>query len=256
MAKNAVWTREQSLIAFRLYCHIPFGRLHSSNPEIIQLAKYIGRTPGAVVMKACNFASLDPAQQARGIKALSNVSKMDRQIWQEFWEDSEHIAVESEEAYDKLIERKKEKIISERESLLPESATEAIRSVRVRQVQSFFRATVLAAYNGTCAITGIALRDLLTASHIIPWSISETRRADPSNGLCLNALHDRAFDRGLLTIDEQWKIVIANSLLKISNIEFQRHSFAEIHGQPLRFPNYFHPDPQAMAYHREHIFVG
>lgn len=255
MANNTFWAREQSLIAFRLYCCIPFGRLHRTNPEIIQLAKQIGRTPGAMAMKACNFASLDPAQQARGIKGLPNVSKMDRQIWEEFRENSEQIAAEIEEAYHRATEGAEENF-SEKEIVLPERATESIRSVRVRNVQSFFRAAIVAAYDGMCAITGIAVPELLTASHIIPWSISEQRRADPTNGICLNALHDRAFDRGLLTIDEKWNIVVATSMRDSSAAEFQQHSFAKIHGQPLRFPAYFYPDPQAMAYHREHIFVG
>ncbi len=55
------WTKEQLKLAFYLYCQLAFGRLHSRNPEIIQLAKLIGRTPGTVAMKLVNFASLDPA---------------------------------------------------------------------------------------------------------------------------------------------------------------------------------------------------
>jgi putative restriction endonuclease len=39
------WTREELIIAFNLYCKIPFGKIHNRNPEIIELAKILGRTP-------------------------------------------------------------------------------------------------------------------------------------------------------------------------------------------------------------------
>jgi hypothetical protein len=71
------------LIAFRLYCRTQFGRLHYRNPAIIELAPLLARTPSAVAMKACNFASLDPVQRARHIAALGNVSRADRALWEE-----------------------------------------------------------------------------------------------------------------------------------------------------------------------------
>ncbi len=58
MPQRIAWTRDQLLVAFRLYCRTPFGKLHQHNPEIIHLAAKLGRTPSAVGMKACNFASL------------------------------------------------------------------------------------------------------------------------------------------------------------------------------------------------------
>jgi hypothetical protein len=78
---NAPWTREQLLVAFRPYCGTPFGRLHRLNPDVVGLARLLGRTPSAVAMKACNFASLEPHQKARNIKALGNVSQADRALW-------------------------------------------------------------------------------------------------------------------------------------------------------------------------------
>ena len=97
--ERKAWAQEELLIVFRLYCRTPFGRLHQRNPEIIELARLIGRTPGAVAMKACNFASLDPQQQARNIKALGNVSRADRELWGAFLGDSESVAKEAEAAY-------------------------------------------------------------------------------------------------------------------------------------------------------------
>ena len=46
-AKSANWTREQLKLAFYFHCQTPFGKLHSRNPEIVELAELIGRTPDA-----------------------------------------------------------------------------------------------------------------------------------------------------------------------------------------------------------------
>lgn len=252
MAKQIGWSREQLLVAFRLYCRTSFGRLHQHNPEIIQLAKLIGRTPSAVAMKACNFASLDPAQQARGIKALGNLSRADRELWGEFTLDSESIAAEAEAAYEKLVS---DFVVPDNQTIqLPEGPTEVVRSVRSRRVQGFFRTTVLNVYDLRCALTGIAVPALLNASHIIPWSVNKERRADPRNGLCLNVLHDRAFDRGLITFDDQWRLVVSPLIHGKDLSSFHRQTMLEIQGQPLQLPNRFKPDPDAMAYHRNAVF--
>jgi putative restriction endonuclease len=68
------WTRPQLILALDFYCRTPFGKLHKGNPAIIQLAKVVGRTPDALAMKLVNFASFDPALQARGIKGSGKVS--------------------------------------------------------------------------------------------------------------------------------------------------------------------------------------
>ena len=66
--------------------------------------------------------------------------------------------------------------------------------------QRLFRDAVLTAYNARCCITGLAVYRLLVAGHIMPWREDPSQRLNPANGLCLSALHDRAFDIGLITI--------------------------------------------------------
>ena len=74
------WTREERLVALRLYMRSPFGKLHGRTPEIIRLAEQIGRTANALAMKACNFASLDPVFRASNRKGLSGASESDREM--------------------------------------------------------------------------------------------------------------------------------------------------------------------------------
>ena len=248
------WSRDELLVAFRLYCRTPFGKLHQHNPEIIELARLLGRTPSAVGMKACNFASLDPVQRARHITALGNVSRGDRELWESFLTNPEAIAAEAEAVYAQLSGH--DAPLLEIEFEIPEGPTEVVRTVRARRVQSFFRAAVLTSYEYRCALSDIALPDLLNASHIVPWKTDVARRADPRNGLALNALYDRAFDRGLITFDEALRVVLSPRLRTKSPPPLHRDALLALEGRQLRLPQRFAPDTAALAYHREIVFIS
>ena len=259
------WTRDESIIAFRLYCALPFGKLNHKNPDIIQLADKLGRTPSSVSMKACNFARLDPLHQARGIAGLAHGAKLEEIIWEEFHADSEAIANEAEAAYEQLapgsIEqqggRTNESDLGHELPGVPDGPTEVERTVRTRRVQGFFRRAVLTSYGHRCCLTGLAVPQLLNASHIIPWATagSEQYRADPSNGLCLNALHDRAFDRGLISFDEDYRLLVSPRLADDKTPEgLGRFAGHFKQGTALTLPDRFTPSIEALAYHRETVF--
>ena len=136
----------------------------------------------------------------------------------------------------------------------PEGPTEKETLVKTRRVQSFFRAAVLTSYENRCALTGLAIPELLTASHIIPWSVDEKRRADPRNGICLNALHDRAFDRGLITLDDNLRVLLSHQLTNAEESTLYREQLIGIAGHILRLPTRFQPESSALEYHRTHVF--
>lgn len=245
------WTRDEALVAFRIYCHTPFGRLHGRNPEIIQLAQRLGRTPSAVAMKCCNFASLNPDISARG---LSNVARIDREIWDDFQNNSSEVLAESETAFQQLTLKSTGVTAEFAPFAVPEGPTEKWAQTRVRIVQSFFRTTVLIGYDFRCAMCGLDLPPLLTASHIIPWSKDENRRADPTNGLSLCALHDRAFDRGFLTVNQSFAIVVSERAKQPTQSSLQLAAFSAIEGNTIFLPARFYPDKKALDYHRQNIF--
>lgn len=253
MARADLWTRDQLLLALRLYMRLPFGKLHRLNPEIIELASQIGRTPNAMAMKACNFATLDPALQARGIRGLSNLSNADREIWSEFAVNAEALAAEAEDAAVRIAGIEEP---TAPELRIPMGPTEVERLIRVRRVQSFFRAAVLTTYDSRCAVTGIAGAELLTASHIIPWSESVERRADPRNGICLNALLDRAFDRGLFTFDDDLRVLVSRRLTNGLADARLACSLDQIAGLMMNCPARFPPDPAAIRFHRANVFAA
>ncbi len=253
MASQTKWTRQELILALNLYCKIPFGQIHDRNPKIIELAKFVGRTPGAVSWKLVNFAHLDPSLDRKG---ASNVSKMDREIWQEFHENTEQLIFESERL---LAERKGvslEKLSDIDTYDLPAAGMERERMIRVRVNQQFFRKMVLAAYDNRCCVTGLPVPELLVASHIIPWARDVKNRLNPLNGLCLNALHDRAFDKGLIGISEEYTLLVSKALQDPLTEEAGAMFFAKYSGIKLRLPRRFIPAQEFLEYHRNNIFLG
>ena len=248
------WSREELIIAFNLYCKIPFGKIHIHNPEIISLSKILGRTPSAVSWKLANFASLDPSLQKRNIAGASHGSKLDAEIWNEFNGDWEKLAFESE----KLLAQKVGKQVEEVSEVdlfdLPKAGKERESIVKVRVNQSFFRKAVLAAYNYQCCITGLEIPELLNASHIIPWSKDEANRVNPRNGLCLNAMHDRAFDRGLITISPDLTVKVSKSVKQRNVNEAVQDFLLRFDGIGINRPARFLPDLKFLKYHNRNVF--
>lgn len=250
MATRDNWSREEHILAFNLYSQIPFGTIHEHNPKIQELAKLIGRSVGSVSRKLANFSRLDPFLQQRGIKGLPHGARGEEEVWNEFAKDPEALAFES----DRLLADRKGKRVEEIAQIetddLPPSGRERDAIVRVRVNQSFFRRRVLSAYNFRCCVTGLPIKSLLVASHIVPWSVDTDNRLNPRNGLCLNALHDRAFDSGLMWIEKGFTIRLSDNLLKEkAGSDEIREWFFSFDGKALLLPNNFQPDSNLLLKH-------
>jgi len=258
MTSAGRWTKDQLKLAFNLYCQLSFGKLHSRNPEIIELAKLIGRTPSAVAMKLVNFASLDPAITNSGRSGLGNASSLDREVWEEFHADWEKLALACAFLNQRLRAEHGNRLDPQdvNEAFDLSDFTGETRQVLTEQriKQNFFRRAVLASYRGRCCISGLSESRLLIASHIVPWSKDKANRLNPSNGLCLSALHDKAFDHGLITLDEKLCVVVSDEL-KIKKESFIQTALLEIEGKSIEFPERFSPGPGFLERHRAEIFV-
>jgi len=249
-----LWTREELILAINLYCKLPFGKLHSRNPEVINLSNLIGRTSNSVAFKLVNFASLDPSLKARGIKGASNASNLDKQIWDEFFNHLDFLPFESEKLLAKFEKTTVEKLNHIPESELPKEGKTREQIVRVRVNQSFFRSSILASYNNTCCITGIQQPELLIAGHIKPWGIDEKNRLNPRNGIAINALHDKAFESGLLTITPDLKIKISSVLKKQTKSVAITNYFLKYDNKNIILPSRFLPDVEFFKYHNQERF--
>lgn len=266
MARGKTWTSDELIIAMNLYCKIPFGQLHHRNPVIVEMAEKLGRTAGSLAMKLCNFASLDPVQQARGIKGLAGASNRDREIWTEFHDNWTKLAGQSETLVEDFMSGRSEDQRARKRRHGPQAppharttvpeTTEAVATVRARRGQDFFRQAVLASYGSRCCVTDNPVPELLVASHIAPWSEFPKERLNPRNGLCLATMHDAAFDRGLITFDEENKLVLSRYLRDFFSEKSIRINFAAYDGRKIRMPDRFAPEERFLEHHRERVFVG
>lgn len=251
MKKNPNWTRDEHILAFNLYNQIPFGRIDEKTPEIVELAKLIGRSAGAVSLKLANIARLDPFHQARGVRGMPHGAKGEAAIWAEFEHDPEALALESERLRAQRLGKTLEEAAEIETDDLPKAGIERDRVVKIRVNQSFFRRRILSAYNFRCCVTGLTVQSLLTASHIVSWAEDKENRLNPRNGLCLNALHDRAFDRYLMWIDDGFVIRFSPQLqqVKAGDNEACLEWLMQFEGKALILPKKFLPDPEFLKIH-------
>lgn len=256
MSKNNNWTREETIIAFNVYCKIPFKSSSKSNPTIIKYANLIGRSPSALNMKVGNIGRLDPELKKQGIVGLTHGSKIEEDVWKEFNGNWEKLAYESEMLISKYANKKIEEI-SEIEIELDDIPIGKERETIIKQRvnQSFFRSTILSSYNFRCCITGLKYSDLLIASHIIPWAKDEKNRLNPRNGICLNAIHDKAFDKGYITITPDFKVKISKTMLDHRTDKPVEDLFLRYNNKTIELPDKFLPSKEFLDFHYQNIFI-
>jgi putative restriction endonuclease len=246
---QTLWTKDELLLAINLYSKLTFGQMSQTNRDIIELAQLIGRTPASITYKLVNFASLDPRLSQKG---MVNASKLDKEVWQEYMNNWDEVFFESE----KLLAKKKHTTIEKTyeidlENLPGIQGKERERLVMVRVNQSQFRRIVLTNFNNQCCITGIEILELLVASHIVPWSSDKINRLSPQNGLALNSLHDKAFDKHLITVTEDLKIKISPRFYKHKEILSIKQNFIDYDGKSLIAPKKFYPDIEFLKMHND-----
>ncbi len=258
MPQNDGWSREQLIIALKLYCEIPFGKMHSKNPEIIRYAKLIHRSPGSLAMKLTNLASLDPKITSTGRRGLTKASRADKEIWNEMTSDWDRIATEINGTAQSLTGTGP---IAQKEEGPPQADADytgltKTTLIAARVGQRFFRQAVLSAYDFKCCITGLAAPELLVASHIVPWRADSSNRLNPRNGLCLSALHDRAFDQGLIAISESFHLMLSPRISRIKSNKYIDDAFLAYADKGISLPAKFVPDLAFLKYHRDSLFCG
>ena len=242
-----LWNREELYKVLALYLVTPFGKLHYRNPDVIKLAQELGRTPGAVAFKLVNIASVDPEITETGRKGAQNGSKLDKLVWDEY-----------KAGGTEWLEKRLPATVRH-ELELPEFAYAAGREqeawVKQRINQNLFRKMVLAAYNNTCCITGLNDSRLLVAGHIMTWANLPEHRLDPSNGLCLNPLHDKAYERGLISIRPDYTLAVSKELSSLKHT-FAESGFRTLADRKITLPKRTAPNPTFLEHHFMNRFLG
>jgi len=247
------WTREQLILAFDLYCRIPFRKTKANNPEVIELATLLKRSPASVARKLGNFGSFDPELHRQHVSGLVHASKLDGAIWEEFNSDWNRLVLEANRLRDRLALVAPPDEQHQGEIAPPQGASEkeSIRKTRIHQ--AFFRQAVLSSYEESCCITGLRIKECLVAAHIVPWSVAEQYRTDPRNGLCLSATFDRLFDRGLITLTDSLEVVVSSDLREAGDGRIDE-MICKYHGAPIIRPRRFLPLPAHLDWHRNNVF--
>ena len=244
------WTWEEHLLAFRIYNEIPFGKIDEKTPQVRSLATLLGRKVGSASRKLANFSRLDPVLAARGIKGLPNGAKGEADVWEAFWKNPEDLAFESEQLFATRTGSTLEGIALSDTKLFVGNERETVIKVRVNQ--AFFRRRIITAYRSKCCVSGLMTPELLTASHIVRWADDPANRMNPLNGLCLNSLHDRAFDRYLMWVDEDMKIHFSKKLSEVKEEQPEATEWLlRFKGRQLILPKDFRPSLQFLKKHRE-----
>ncbi len=174
---------------------------------------------------------------------MSSHSKLDKEVFNEFYNNWDNLLLDSEILLEKY--SKKENILGK----------EKITQIKQRVNQNIFRKIVLSNYDNSCAICKINNTKLLVASHIIPWAKNEKDRLNPHNGICLCSIHDKAFDKGLITIDINFKLILSKEIKKL-NKKPLNNFFISYLDEGLNLPKKFYPYPNFLEYHNKNIFLG
>lgn len=250
MAQRKNWTQDETLAAFALYLILSPGQHDKRNSDVVALANAIGRSPAAVAFKLGNIRANDPMRRSKG---LTHGSKKDAEVWEEYSQRGDALVSEAMGSLENLLNTSGESgdAVASVTRGLPEGSNRLVVTT-TRVNQRYFRNSLLESYDHRCCFTGLGMDQLLVASHIKPWSESDTfEKVSPCNGLLLNALHDRAFDQGLMTIDFDLRIVVSPRVPKGG-------AYGELlwryDRREIRTPKFARPSRRFIEYHNDCIF--
>lgn len=242
------WTKEQEIVALYMYCLIPFNKVSGTNPQIVNMARIIGR-PNANSLKAKigNFGKFDTNLAAVG---LGHSSHLDEETWNEYngrWQELEIDAL-------KLIEEFQKNIPEDSSYDIPTIPVGKERECVIKQRvnQNLFRNMVLSAYDNKCCITGIARPELIEACHIISWKNDEKERLNPCNGLAMNVLFHRAYDKMLIGISPDLKVEVSDRIyegLRAKDRDRTYSFFNPYDGVEITLPRKFKPNLEFIEEH-------
>lgn len=147
-----------------------------------------------------------------------------------------------------------EALVSERDiDFSTKEGKEVLRQTKVRVNQKFFRKMILADYGAQCSLTGLTVPEVLRASHIVGWAEDKDNRMNPANGLCLSATYDAAFDKHLISFDEDYRMIFSPTLKEFYSNEAFKTQFRVFEGKRISLPKRYSPEQTFLEKHREKL---
>ena len=133
------------------------------------------------------------------------------------------------------------------------SDTETTAEIHQRIGQNVFRSMLLEIYGGQCCVCGLNIKELLRASHILPWAESKSNRLNPENGLCLSATYDAAFDKYLISFDDDYRMIVSPYIRDFYTNDTAKEYFERYEGKQLELPFKFSPNKEFLSKHRAKV---
>lgn len=133
--------------------------------------------------------------------------------------------------------------------------TETNAEVHQRIGQNAFRSVLLEIYRGQCCVCGLNIKELLRASHILPWAENKPNRLNPQNGLCLSATYDAAFDKYLISFDDDYRMIVSPYIREFYTNDTAKDYFERFEGKRLTLPYKFHPSKEFLRRHRDKLMI-
>ena len=249
------WTYQETQMAFALYYLIPSNEIDKRDADVWRLSEGLGRTPRSVAMKLWNIAAHDEQRIDQGKAGLRHGSALDAKMWEDYREQGDDFVWMGIEMLDSLLSQ---------DGLSPnvQYATASLREGGDRVVQAkqrinqeYFKNCLLQNYGSQCCLTGLRIIDLLVASHIKPWAVCSDgfEKIDPRNGLLLNSFHDKAFDRGLITLSKDMRIIVSKTVLHDDPNDMWLWAY---NGCIIDLPSCNLPAAEFIEYHQDCVFKG
>lgn len=124
-----------------------------------------------------------------------------------------------------------------------------------RRGQDYFRKMILSNYGSKCCVTGLDVPQTLRASHIVEWSKDKVNRLNPENGLCLSATYDAAFDKHLISFDDDYRMIVSKYIKEFYTNDVTRDYFDKYEGKQITLPSLYLPSKKLLEKHRS-LMVG
>lgn len=249
------WTYQETQMAFALYYLIPANEIDKKDADVWRLAESLGRTPRSVAMKLWNIAAYDERRIDQGKAGLRHGGSLDIKVWNDYREHGDDFIWEGIGLLETALSGETlSPCVQYATNCLREGIDEVVYAKR-RVNQNYFKNCLMQNYGSRCCLTGLQMTDLLIASHIKPWSACENgaERVDPRNGLLLNAFHDKAFDRGLITLSRNLEIVVSR---KVVHDEPNDSWLWAYNGRKIELPSCNSPALEFVEYHQDCVFQG
>jgi len=138
---------------------------------------------------------------------------------------------------------------------LKKDGEDVVYETKRRRGQEYFRRMILTNYGNKCCVTGLDVPEILLASHIVEWAKDKANRLNPENGLCLSATYDAAFDKHLISFDDDYRMIVSKHIKDYYSNDVTREYFDKFEGKQIALPSLYLPSKILLERHREALVV-